>query len=137
MRFYRKPKTEPDAETIGVCVLALAAGVGALWLKVLNLRTPKGLLCGSTPIPCPFCGGTRTVSALLDGQVVLALVLNPLVTILLAVTGVWFLYASATVLFRLPRVRVRDVSRAEAMALRAGVVLVLALNWAYIWQQGI
>ncbi len=80
--------------------MGVGCGVGATWLiynyKSYNLN--DGLtLClvkNVTGIPCPSCGSTRAVEALIHGNIIESVLWNPfglLLTSLLVILPVWLL----------------------------------------------
>ncbi len=85
-----------------------------------------------TGLPCPTCGGTRAVLALLSGDVSGALHANPLVTAILALFAGGGLVAGAVA--ALGR-GVREPARIPGWA-RAALVLVLAANWLWLIVDG-
>lgn len=137
MRIVLRAKRDPDAELIGVAVGGLTAVTAFLWLHVLHLPTSSGLLRRAFHVPCPFCGGTRSVSVLLQGDLLGALLLNPLVAAGSVAVSIWLVYASCAVLFNWPRVRLEKFTALEANGMRIGVIIILAANWLYVWQAGI
>lgn len=119
-------------EKVGVLLLSLAAVAGILWLKVFELPTQKGLLCKHTNLPCPLCGGTRSVSAVLELQILTAFQLNPLVGLAMAFGLLWFAYALCVLLFKLPSIRITNLRLGEVRMLGGLVLLLLILNWVYL-----
>lgn len=85
-----------------------------------------------TGIPCPGCGGTRGVRAIVDGRPEHAFDLNPLLFIGLTLAGALFLRRLATG----TRVAITLTARDRRAAWIVGGALLLA-GWAYvIWRQG-
>lgn len=118
-------------------VLAAAAGgalvAGEAWLeRRLGLDSTLCLFKRVTGHPCPTCGSTRGVLALLAGHPLRALAWNPLVFTLLALLLALFAFRAATGLT--PRLTWSRGSRRTALALAIAAVLA---NWAYLWVRGI
>ncbi len=130
MRLVRVPRL-PDLPRSAV--IALAAVVAVVGLNELLGRWSGAggvTLCAVqrlTNRPCPGCGGTRAVVALLSGDIGAALQLNPLVCVLAAV-------AVALLVLRLGfgrALRLGLTPRDRVFAL-AGLLLAVAANWAYL-----
>ncbi len=75
-------------------------------------------------LPCPLCGGTRTGFAMVSGRWADALEINPLVTL---GTVTFVSWAALWLLFGL-RASLR-LSPSQTVSL---ILLLLALNWAYV-----
>ncbi len=121
--------------------LSTACTVGLVWLIIAYNRNISGEVDGGvclfkriTSLPCPSCGSSRSVLALLKGDLSGAFRLNPFGFIVLAVmvtTPVWIIidliYQKAT-LFSF-------FTKAESFLSRKWVavsgVLIVLLNW--IW----
>jgi hypothetical protein len=107
------------------------AAYGGFYLTVSYLINQSGqsftfcMLKNLTGLPCPFCGGTRAVFALLRGELFQAFWLNPLATLgLLLVLPGYFVYAG---LLR-PRGWEKPLSKVSVILLIAALVV----NWAYL-----
>ena len=114
---------------------AAAALVGAvLWLAHysglgLSVCTWKGL----TGMPCAGCGGTRSVSLLLGGEVASALAMNPLAIIAVAGTLLATVYAGLVVVFRLEPLRPPFL---RAKFWRFALPGLIGANWIYLLLAG-
>ena len=80
-------------------ILFVTCLAGYIWIYYHNLISSSNLeVClvkRITSIPCPSCGSTRSVLALLNGQFLDALYFNPLGFLMVLVLGVsplWILY---------------------------------------------
>jgi hypothetical protein len=116
-------------------VLALGAGFAAIWLR-FRLPLPMCHFREWTGMPCPTCGTTRMVQALLHGEIGLALALNPLLFLGLVGVGVWALASSVARVFGLPTWRVRFESR-EWLVIRLVAVATLLSDWVYLVWRGV
>ena len=137
MRIELRDRREPDAETLGVALILVAFPSLAIWLLGFGQGLPGSRVPEWLGVPCVLCGGTRSLTYLLSGDVTAAFAMNPLVAAgALAFVG-WAVYAGAAVLLSLRRVRVVLEGLFE---LRVAVVvagLILLANWLYLWAMGI
>ena len=111
------------------------AGLGLSLAYALVQRTTDApsLTClfrAVTGIECPTCGTTRSLMALLVGDVPRALAVNPLVA-LLAFTGAGFALNAAAQL-ALGRGLVIELARAEQWVAALGFTALVGLNWLYV-----
>ena len=111
-------------------VLILGAAAAAVWLR-LGLPTPVCRLRQLTGVPCPTCGSTRLVESLLRGDVVGALLANPLVFAGGALLASWFVASAVT---RLARTRVAHLrlEPREWLWVRIAAVVAVIASWLYI-----
>jgi hypothetical protein len=114
-------------------VLVVGAGLAAFWLH-LGLPTPVCLFREWTGIPCPTCGATRMVAALLSGDVVVAAAWNPMLFLALVAVAGWAVASSVRLAFGLPAWRVA-LARRERVGLRLMACGAVAVSWAYQWGQ--
>lgn len=137
MRFQWRPPIPGgrDPELIWGSILAASALIAAIWLK-LGLPTPLCPLHALSGIPCPTCGATRAVAALLHGEIARAIILNPLMTALLLGAALYVCYAAVVVLGRLPRLRWEPLTKTEANLARFAAMVLLATNWMYLLLAG-
>ena len=111
----------------GIALLMLGAG----WLLPIISFAPDCVFKGLTGIPCPTCGSTRSVVHLAHGDIMSALALNPLATLCLLAAIVYFIAGLISVTFDLPRINFIFADK-EKNVMRAGVVMVLLAQWAYL-----
>lgn len=109
--------------------LALATvALSPLWIHLTGMLRPC-MFREVTGIPCPSCGSTRGVLAVMDGRVLDALTLNPL----MAMGFVTFLAGGAIApLWAWRTGRVPDVEHPLPMWVRISIVLVILANWAWV-----
>jgi hypothetical protein len=81
-------------------------------------------------LPCPTCGGTHAIVALVQGHWGKALVYNPLVVVLAVFFWLWSLWALCASLLPALRRQLELNSRERKAALLLGI-LMLALTWAW------
>lgn len=129
-----KVRRLPDWPIWPVAVFCLWGGLVVATLVLAQLRRKEIVLCvwrNLTGIPCPSCGSTRGVLALLRGDWLGPWRHNPLVATLgavvlaLAVLRVGFCRA-----FRV------HLSRPEKLAAWCLALAALAANWAYVIWRG-
>ena len=85
----RKRTLETELFYIGLIFLGLGAGVWVLYHFVLQNRIPR-MPCFFDQvfgIYCPGCGGTRALTALLHGRLLLAVWYHPLIPYAAAICG--------------------------------------------------
>ena len=123
-------RTGPPLGAIFGGVLLLGAALAAFWLRI-GLPRPICLLREWTGLPCPTCGSTRLVEALLAGDVGAALAHNPLVFGVLVAMALWAVASAVGWLFGLRAPRV-VLGAGEKLALRVGAVVVVLAGWAYL-----
>jgi len=124
---------DPELLGLGASGGALISGLG--WVAS-GLPLPVCAFHAVTGCPCPTCGATRCVLALLHGRIGEALGWNPLVFVGLGGIALLNVYAAAVVAGRLPRFRF-SLSGLEARIMRVGFVLLLTANWAYEIHRGV
>jgi predicted transporter len=133
MKIHLRPLApeETDAELLWVSVSLAAAGLGVFWLR-WHLPLPECPFAHWTGLPCPTCGGTRLVRAVLEGNAGHAFALNPLLFLaLLAVSGVFF-YSAVVLAFRLRRVRCGKFPEKLGHIIRGAAVILFVANWLYL-----
>jgi hypothetical protein len=99
-----------------------------LWPLIAPFLRPC-LFRSITGVPCPSCGATRSVFALLDGDVSGALSLNPLVfagTVAFLVGGV------VAPLWAWRRGTAPRLPRPLPWSIRLGLVALILLNWIWL-----
>lgn len=133
MKLYLRPLApgETDAEFLWVAVSLASASLGIFWLR-WHLPLPECPFAHWTGLPCPTCGGTRLVQAVLDGNASDAFALNPLLFLaLLAGAGI-FAYSAVVVAFRLRRVRCGKFPEKLGHVVRGAAVILFLANWLYL-----
>jgi len=115
--------------------LAVAAG-SAVWALGLD-RLPVTLCMfkALTGLPCPTCGSTRVLGHLAAGDLIGAVLLNPLAALASAGLVAWAV--SDLVLAPSGRSLAVRVSPGTASMLRWGVAVVLVLNWVWLVASGV
>ncbi len=125
---WRKAGREDRGVAWMVSAAALSAVVLAGWAQQTRLSLPC-VLQTLTGIPCPTCGTTRMVRALMEGRVAEAFAWNPLAMM----AGTSLLVAGALApIWVAARLPLRSSRRPLGIPARWMIVAVLAANWAYI-----
>jgi hypothetical protein len=122
---------ELNHELIWLAVSTAALAGGAVWLS-LGLPSWRCPFLAVTGYPCLTCGATRCAIAFAHGNLPLAWSWNPLAFVALGGVALFDLYAFVVLLTRGPRLRVIDWTRAEKNAVRMVVIVLIAVNWAYL-----
>ena len=125
--------TDPELLVLGATAGTLAWG-GA-WLGC-GLPLPQCAFHAITGCPCPTCGATRSIVALLHGRVSEAVGWNPLVFAGVVALIVLNVYVAAVLLAGFPRLRV-SLGGGEARFFKILCVAVLAGNWCYEIHHGV
>ena len=115
---------------------SLSFGAAVLLWHGAGFPWPQCWFRALTGLPCPFCGATHAGLALLHGDALAAIRINPLASVVYAGIGLYDLYV-ALILLAGHRRRLRldgfDQQR-EKVLLLAGLFLV-TINWAYLLVQ--
>ncbi len=124
----RLPKAPRWAVFVCVGLLVLVGLTELLaWLKSRD-APPVCIVYRATGHPCPTCGSTRLVLAVLRGDLLEAFLYNPLVFAVFVAAGAWLVLRIG---FK-RRVVLITSARARRWWVVALVAAVLA-NWAYLW----
>ncbi len=132
MRLSRQQSGRP-APYLGAYVggaLALGGLLASLWIR-LGFPRPACLFREWTGLPCPTCGATRMIEALLSGDILAAAAWNPLIFVGLAALALWATASTARLFFGLPAWSVA-MGRREKLALRLCAAGALLLSWLYL-----
>ena len=125
---------EIDHERLWLSV-AVASAVMIALVQVLTheeLHVPLCPLKTITGIPCPACGGTRAMRALIGhGDLLTAFRFNPLATIGAFAALAFLVYAAIVILFRRPRMRVL-LAAPDQRWLRIAAWTAILANWAFL-----
>ena len=137
MRFESRAgeKAEPALGVLIGGMVVTAAALAAVWLH-LGLPRPVCFFREWTGLPCPTCGSTRMVDALLSGNVLEALSWNPLVFLGMVVFVPWVLLTATRVAFGLPGWRI-VLARRERVGLWIAAAVALVAGWAYLVWRGV
>lgn len=125
---------ELDQERLWVSVALAGVAILALSQVSAQFEIPVPLcpLKHITGIPCPTCGGTRALRALLGhGALLTALRWNPLVTVTALALLPFLAYAALVTIFRWPRLR-PAFTLTDQRFLRTAAWIAILANWAFL-----
>lgn len=130
---FRRPLAprETDYEALLLGVTLVTAALGWLWLHY-QLPTPLCPFAHFLGLPCPTCGGTRAVKALVAGDFWAALQFNPMIVTCLSVLAAVDGYAAFAVIFRSPRIRFGPFPKKFSNVFRMLIWTGIVLNWTYL-----
>jgi hypothetical protein len=133
MRLVSRPLApgEFDHELVWLMVSIAVIVAGGEWLW-LGLSWPHCPLLTMTGYPCLTCGATRCAIAFSHGHFSKAWLWNPLALVAFCGVALFDLYAGIVLVARLPRLRLVDWSRTQKNAVRIAVIILIAVNWAYL-----
>ena len=112
-------------------VIALLALFAGRFIPVLSFA-PSCAFKALTDLPCPTCGATRAIVHLSQGELFSALAMNPLIFAGFLAAVLALFYSLFTLVFDLPRISIA-LSEYERNRVRIAAVLVLLLNWIYLF----
>ncbi len=118
--------------------LMLIGAVAALvfiYLRPLVSLLPDCVFHSLTGFPCPTCGSTRAFSALIDGEILDAIRLQPLFVatcLICAMCGVRALLAQIVG----KRFTV-ELTNQDRLFIRFALIGVIVVNWAYLVKAGL
>lgn len=132
MRWETLPfeRREPPLGAIYGGVLAACALLAVVWSR-LDLPRPLCPLREASGLPCPTCGATRMVDALLRGDAAAALALNPLLFLGIVGVAFWALGSILRRALRWPRPRL-VLGPDEKLRLRIAAIAVILGGWGYV-----
>lgn len=134
MRLESDPECAPLGAIFGAVAIVALLGAAA-WIE-FGLPQPGCPLRALTGLPCPTCGSTRLVEALVAGDALGALRWNPLLFCAGALVALWALVSAGSRLLGLPGRRI-VLERREGRWLRGLAAAAIALDWAYLAWRGI
>ncbi len=124
----RKPGQIEYGIIYGGAALAALAAVRLLPVLPFVPQCPFRTLTG---LPCPTCGATRSLIHLAHGDIIDALMMNPLAAGGVLVAVFLFFYGIAALLFHIPRFGFLFTEN-ESKAVRAGFASLLFAQWIYL-----
>jgi hypothetical protein len=125
-------ENSPPVSSIHVIwgIIAIMAIISARALGDFLTHLPPCLFRVMTGIPCLACGGTHCVMALAHFDVTSALRSNPLIGLALMAIIIFSLMVLIGLVIR--RRLLISLSVIEKRGLRIGLILLIAINWAYL-----
>lgn len=131
IRISRWERLLAMAALLGAALVAIVLSLRPGWELFLLARPPSCLLKVFTGVPCLACRGTRAAVALAHGQLVQALLFNPLAVLFLTSVTIWLSWLACTG----KHVSIR-LSRPETVLFWLLFSAALLANWAYVIHQG-
>ncbi len=126
---------ELDHEALWLAV-SVAALLGAwVWLR-LALPIPQCTFHRLAGMACPTCGLTRCLRYAFHGGWKAAATINPLGLVGLGIIVAFDLYATAVLIFRLPRLRFDSLSPRVSTGVRLTTIAAILANWAWLVWSG-
>ena len=111
-------------------------GAAALVWHGAGLAWPRCWFRELAGLPCPFCGATHAGLALLHGDALTAIRINPLASIVYIAAGLYDLHVVMILAAGRRRLRLDGLDQQrEKILLLAGLFLVM-INWAYLLVAG-
>lgn len=89
-----------------------------------------------TGLPCPTCGATRAMQLLSTGNIIQALLMQPLITTFAILSAIYSLYSFIVTLGHRPRIRPINVTKKDKKYILITTTLII-LNWVYLAIMGI
>lgn len=128
-------------------IITLGLIVGYSWLAYILLReTPKHhsmpvcFFKNITGVPCPSCGNTRSVLALIKGNFTDAVLINPLgliVSTILIVFPFWLLYDTIYKRDTLYKSYLNFEKTVKNKYIAVALIILLIANWIWNIQKGL
>ena len=116
------------------------AGLGYILFLLAPQLLGRATIClfkAGTGVPCPTCGTTRVLQALSGGDLMTALVMNPLAVLALVGGAFYLAYAWLVMAGALRPARPGWLTPPMPLWLRLGLPLVVVANWLYLMAAGI
>ena len=131
MRLFLKKRTKGQIE-FGILYgsIAIFALCVSRFIPDLNL-IPSCVFKNCTGLPCPTCGSSRAIVHLAHGDILSSIAMNPLTALCLAAAVSYFLFSLTTLVFDTRRMSLK-LEENEKSVVRAGEVLLILVNWAYL-----
>jgi hypothetical protein len=112
----------------------LLAGAMVALLRLDRLPFAICAFKAITGLPCPTCGSTRAAADLARLDLAGGFSMNPLAVVAIGLLGAWGL--ADLLLMARGRALALEVGPAVARGLRAGAVVAIVANWAYLIATG-
>lgn len=126
---------ETDHETLWASVALALVVLFGCWLWLVEWPPVMCPFRVATGLPCPTCGATRSLFAMVGGRPLEAIRLNPLAGGGLLLSLPYLAYAGVVSLGGLPRLRVTWTARARRLGRTAAWCAILA-TWVFLIADG-
>jgi uncharacterized protein DUF2752 len=101
------------------------------WFYPVLSMSPSCAFRGLAGVPCPTCGSTRAIVHLSHGEITSALAMNPIVSLVIVLSVLYFFYSVITQAFDCPRIGFILTER-EKNAARVAAMLLLLTHWGWL-----
>lgn len=133
LRFRQLRPGDQDYElALGVLYLPLSFLAGYIFTRFPEGSLPICRFRAATGIPCPTCGIVHCFRSFLAGDGGRAFLFHPLGAVIFAAAGLVIIYSLATVIFKLPRLRLESPPPSLKRMVWLAVVLLILANWLYL-----
>lgn len=127
------PRNELFVGLIAIPATFIFGGLAALFAQLAGRGCGTKSLLG---LPCPTCGTTRALTALLQGDLAQAVALQPLMVTAGGLAFLYMFYAVAVVIFKMPPFLKWPRSRMVRGLLVSMLALLVTANWVFLMVNG-
>ncbi|OIQ18631.1 MAG: hypothetical protein BM557_06820 [Flavobacterium sp. MedPE-SWcel] len=127
-------------------ILSIGLIAGYTWLVYLLFRDnskqglPACFIKNTTGVPCPSCGNTRSVLAIIKGNFIDAILINPLgiiIATIMVVSPFWLLYDITSKKDTLYKSYLKFEKIITTKSIMILLIILILLNWIWNIQKGL